>query len=717
MSDSVAVRLGAVRVTGKPVFAASPLADVTRTAVLVGKKTESVNLGLADVNLATSNQRQSFARSPGVFLWEQDGGGVQGGVAVRGLSPNRSWEFNSRQDGADISSDPFGYPEAYYTPVFESLERIEIVRGAASLQYGPQYGGLLNYVVKTGALDRPFAIENTQTAGGNGLYATYTGVGGTVGDVNYYGYANVRRGDSWRRNNDFSQRAFYGSASTAVPTGGRLGAAVTYMDYEMRQPGGLTEQQFAADARQSVRARDWFGTPWLVPTVTYEHMFGTRTFLTAKGFGLVGERNSIGLTVAPTTLDTAATPLARRLDRDEYRNMGGELRLVHTFSALGTASSVASGLRASRGHTSRESGRGPDGSEFDVRFVAPQTTDLDFTTQNLAAFTELKLALTDRLSLAPGVRVEHLRATGEGNAYRAGATFERADTVQRMRDRRASETVPLFGLGASFRAGHAAELYGNVAQAYRPVVFSDQFPADLVAVDPSLRSSRGVSSDVGVRGTVGRVLTYDVGGFYLVYGDRVGTLSRGALGADSVLYPNGLRKNIGESRHYGLESFAELDATRLVGGDAAAARLGSTLFFVSAGRTIAYYSDGPQRGKQVEYSPDWIVRGGLTYRLRDRLSATLQGSSVSAAFADANNSPRDPNGNGLAGQVPAYSVWDVSAKARLFSGVALEASLNNAFDERYFTRRAGGYPGPGIVPAEGRTVAAGLRLNLPGGSR
>ncbi len=38
--------------------------------------------------------------------------------------------------------------------------------------------------------------------------------------------------------------------------------------------------------------------------------------------------------------------------------------------------------------------------------------------------------------------------------------------------------------------------------------------------------------------------------------------------------------------------------------------------------------------------------------------------------------------------------------------------INNLTDERYFTRRAGGYPGPGILPADGRTfyVSAGIKF-------
>lgn len=705
-----AQRLRAVEVTARTAFASGPIPDVTGTAVTVAKKSERIAMALVDGNKTGNSMRQVFGRSPGIFVYELDGSGIQDGIAVRGLSPNRSWEFNTRQDGVDIAPDPFGYPEAYYTPAFESLERVEVVRGAASLQYGPQFGGLLNYITKRGAADRKVALEATQMSGANGLYAGYAGVGGTVGSTNYYGYANYRQGDGWRQNNDYSHRTFHIGGSSELPSAARLGFQLTYADGEIRTPGGLTEQQFAADSRRAYRSRDWFGTPWFVPVVTYDQALGQRTSLSVKGFGLVANRNSVGLQTAASVADTGSN--ARRVNQDRYRTAGAELRLVHNFELLSRPSAVAGGVRVSRGHTDREIGRGRDGGEFDMRTVAPLVNDLEFTTRNLAAFSEAKLAVTDRLSLAPGVRLEQIRTSGRGEAYRANARFERANDVDTFQAGSASETVPLLGMGASYTLT-GAELYGNVAQAYRPVVFSDQFPNELVAVDPSLRSARGVSTDVGVRGTLGRVFTYDVSGFYLVYGDRVGTLPRGVLGADSVIFPGGLRKNIGESRHYGLESYAELDAVRLLGGDAAASRVGSTLLFTSVGRTVARYTGGPLAGNQVEYSPDLIVRGGVTYRLRDLLSATVQGSSVGSSYADAANSARNPTGAGGNGPVPAYSVWDVAGRVRLARGLALEASLNNVFDERYFTRRTG----TGIAPADGRTVTAGLRLTTPGVGR
>ncbi len=53
--------------------------------------------------------RQVLAKVPGIYILESDGSCIQVGIAIRGLSPNRSRDFNVRQNGYDISADPFGY--------------------------------------------------------------------------------------------------------------------------------------------------------------------------------------------------------------------------------------------------------------------------------------------------------------------------------------------------------------------------------------------------------------------------------------------------------------------------------------------------------------------------------------------------------------------------------------------------------------------------------
>ena len=94
------------------------------TQIMTGKKNEVIVLKNSDADLSTNNTRQIFAKVPGLSVWENDGSGIQVGIAVRGLSPNRSWEFNVRQNGYDITSEAYGYPEAYYNPPMEALEKV-----------------------------------------------------------------------------------------------------------------------------------------------------------------------------------------------------------------------------------------------------------------------------------------------------------------------------------------------------------------------------------------------------------------------------------------------------------------------------------------------------------------------------------------------------------------------------------------------------------------
>jgi len=146
--------------------------------ILEGKKNETILLENVISNKATNNIRQAMAKVPGLNYWETDGSGIQIGISTRGLNPNRSWEFNTRQNGYDISSDVFGYPEAYYNPPLEAVDRIEIIRGSGSLQYGPQFGGMVNYILKRNTNNKPLSFEGNVTAGSFGIISLYTAISG-----------------------------------------------------------------------------------------------------------------------------------------------------------------------------------------------------------------------------------------------------------------------------------------------------------------------------------------------------------------------------------------------------------------------------------------------------------------------------------------------------------------------------------------------------------
>ncbi|MFT6699941.1 MAG: Fe(3+) dicitrate transport protein, partial [Porticoccaceae bacterium] len=146
-----------IRARKTKVFELKRLKDVEGTSIFAGKKTEVILVNQSAANLASNNARQIFNQIAGLNIFQNDDAGLQLNIGGRGLDPNRTANFNTRQNGYDISADVLGYPESYYTPASEGLDEIQIVRGAASLQYGTQFGGLINFITKK-PTTKPFEI-------------------------------------------------------------------------------------------------------------------------------------------------------------------------------------------------------------------------------------------------------------------------------------------------------------------------------------------------------------------------------------------------------------------------------------------------------------------------------------------------------------------------------------------------------------------------------
>jgi Fe(3+) dicitrate transport protein len=90
---------------------------------------------------------------------------------------------------------------------------------------------------------------------------------------------------------------------------------------------------------------------------------------------------------------------------------------------------------------------------------------------------------------------------------------------------------------------------------------------------------------------------------------------------------------------------------------------------------------------------------------------TGQISYTSGSFSDANNTVL-PTGNAQNGWIPAYTVIDATLSLPIDKYWSVSMGVNNLLNEVYFTRRAGGYPGPGAMPADGRTWFITLKSQL-----
>jgi Fe(3+) dicitrate transport protein len=691
------VDLGAVEVEAER-NSMGRLPELHGTVLTAGKKNEVVLVTALDADLATNNARQVFAKVPGVTVWENDGSGIQVSIAARGLSPNRSWEFNVRQNGYDICAEAFGYPEAYYSPPMEAVERIGVVRGAASLQFGPQFGGLVDYKLKQAVPGRKLAFEARQTIGSYGMHNAYNAAGGTVGKLGYYLFHQRRSADGWRANSRYNVSTAGASLTWTATRRLTLSMEYTRMDYVSQQPGGLTDQRFLDDPRESDRSRNWFNAPWNVGAITADLAITERARVSFKLFGTAAQRNSVGFLKpidVPDTFNLALGSFApRQVDRDAYANLGAELRALIGIGKGWLRGNLAFGARAYQGRTDRrQQGFGTTGATFDLAVTGGGfARELILTTGNIAFFAEQQIKLGDRLSIVPGARLEVIRSGIEGRNNASGSAIPSA---------RMDRHVLLYGAGAEYAVTATIRAYANHSTAYRPVLFSEQAPsATTDIINPELRDANGHNSDLGIRGTVGRALAFDLGAFQLLYRDRVGTVQRDG---------RAFRTNVGTSLSQGVEAYLESDLLRLFAphGRWGSLRVFASVAFISARYTawnnpaIANDPVGAIAGKRVEHAPERIERYGLTYG-RKRFSATAQLNSVGDAFTDAANTEA-PNAAATVGRISAYQVVDLAAGWQATRMLELKLGVNNLGDAIYATRRAGGYPGPGLLPANGRS--------------
>lgn len=687
------------------------LPEIEDFRINAGKKNEVIRVRDIDANLAMNNSRQIFARTPGISIWENDGSGIQLGVASRGLSPNRSWEFNVRMNGYDITPDPMGYPEAYFTPPMEVVEKIEIIRGASSLQYGPQFGGLMNFVLRKPDQTTRFTAESINTIGSYGLFSTFNYIGGTEGKWSYTAYYQKRVGQGWRENGYFNTDHVHAEVSYAASNKLKLGIEATYMTTESQQPGGLTDELFAQDASQSIRSRNWFSTPWFVPSLSAQYIVSPSTKLDWKVFGTIAERNSIGFMRPINQEDDLGN---RQVDRDYYTTYGSELRMTSEHQLFGISNTLAAGIRYYNGRIDRkQNGVGDSGSEMNFELIPGQEfpRDLDFRNVNYAAFAENAFRFSEKFLMTAGLRVESIRSENQGQFGVSNGDPLILDPLSRTR------SFVLAGFGAEYHVTSASEFYSNWSQAYRPVLISDLTPpATTDVIDSDLQDSRGYNFDLGYRGNIGTVFHFDVSYFYLNYADRIGTIAQ----LDAEGQPFQFRTNLGQSISQGVEAYLEFDP---ITAFFKSSRFGYLHVFASLAHVDARYDDflvtsvsngtvveRNLAGNRVENAPRKINRYGATYRFKD-FSMTWQLSDTGDAFADASNTI-EPNAAATTGLIPAYQVQDLSASYTFKKKYSLKAGVNNLTDERYFTRRAGGYPGPGIMPADGRTFYTTLALKF-----
>jgi Fe(3+) dicitrate transport protein len=688
-------------------FGISRLNNVEGTTIYAGKKSEAVYVQDLNANLAANNSRQIFSKVPGINIFENDGSGVTIGIGGRGLNPNRVSNFNTRQNGYDISADALGYPESYYTPPTEAIDRIEILRGAAGLQFGTQFGGLINYKFTEAPADKKISGNFRQTTAAFGFLNSFNQVAGTADKLSYNTFYQYKQFKGWRAHSELNSHNAFASLKYLFSEKFFIKAEYTFLNYINRQPGGLTDLQFKMNPSLATRDRNWFAVNWNLLAITADYKLSEQTRVNLIGFGLKASREALGLLGRPDRVDDTST--FRNLLSDVYNNSGAELRLLHRYLINDYSCFFLSGVRVYKGLTNRKQGNADKTDLPHFEFLNPNNLENSryiFPSNNLAWFTENIFQINKKLNMTPGFRFEFINTGAEGY-YRLLNKNLAGDTLLDVKvsdNRSSARGIILAGLGAQYKMFNAVEFYANFSQNYRSINFNDMRVVNPnFQVDTELKDERGYTFDAGIRGALKNILYYDAGIFMLSYNNRIGT----TLKIDSASYQViRYRTNIGASRNVGIETFAELDWLKLVNRNSNH-KLST---FVNFSFISAVYtgSNSAYTNKKVEYVPEVIFRTGITYAVR-KFSFTCQYAYTGLQYSDATNAAS--SASGIYGIIPSYEIIDISA-AYSWKKFGINAGINNLTNASYFTRRTEGFPGPGIIPADPVNGYVTLKFNF-----
>ena len=687
------------------------LPPVQGTRIFSGKKTSVIDLDEFP-KIENNNYRQALAKTPGLFLSEETTPLVS--IGYRGLDPGRVQFTQVLKDGIPIHADQFGYPEAYYTPPLDTVDRIEFVRGGAALMFGPQPGGSLNYVTHRPRLDRPLAGGTAHTFGSDSYYSTFTYFEGTSTPLGYYGYYNHREGEGFReRNSDFSLDAGHLKLELDGNTNSRWILSLEAYHEEHGEPGGLTfangpgTVNYNENREAASRFYDLFELERYFASLAWEKDFSEQTKMTMTAWGGYYSRYSsrqrgggFGTLPSGTAADTTT------IEHQEFYTEGFEARLRHDYELWGGEHTLAGGFQLYHTDSPRQDRRGESKNARDGMLRNDSDREIFYA----PLFVENRLHW-GALSVTPGLRFENI---WQSVVEHQNADKEPAGTP--LADEDNHEFVPLFGLGISYEVAPKIELYANVSQSYRPKIFTQAVPTGGTSFVPNdLQEASAWEYELGFRGDPKSWITWDVSGFLLDFDNQIGVVPLPGGNTSTVA-------NVGRAQHWGIEAALELDLVALLdelhGPPAPAPSAKDGKAVVTMQRTLAdrfgslslygnmllldaEFVSGPLRGNTPRYAPDYLVRTGTIYRWRDRVRVALLGTVVNDSFADdANTAQR---------HVPAYVVWDLTAEAKVYKDhVSVIAGINNLFDEDYYAR----ITDAGIDPAYGRNFYTGIRLRF-----
>ncbi|PAF41181.1 TonB-dependent receptor [Helicobacter sp. 11S03491-1] len=655
-----------------------------------GSRTVISNKQLKD----TANQSidEALQNVTGVQVRDYTGTGVLPKISFRGFGGAGNGHSNTGLillDGIPIYGGPYSNLELAIFPItFQAVDRIDVIKGGASVQYGPNtFGGVINIISKeipqeweNQVAQRvtfwgkdagvPFR-KNGETVANNMLYDTYLKTGGMINEhFGIQAQANYVGGQSFRENSPTSVQNYLLQGIYKINPENNVKMYYQYYSYFASDPGSLSTSDYKKDRFQNKRPNN--------------HNDGV-----AKRFGVVynnyfGDTEKVG---GNFSFSYYTHDMTRNFTIDSnYNKVTSGYDSSPTDITDNARRFVINGVEP-KVNMSIQTGNFKQNLIFGARFLTENiwfkavkdtlATHISTTTNNQSLqnnYTALYLSdefnIFDIFTITPGIRYEILNYT----LYKGKTSHRLVNTWN-----------PAINIG--YKPIKDLLFYFNYQKSFLPPQTGD------VAGQGKNYFTYFNTLEGGGRYYLNDQLSVNAN-YFAIFGDnwQVSSFSKTPISARS----QGVELEI---------YFSPIENLNLHAGYTYTDAVITTHSVNGGGNSV--------RGKQLPYvSPhQFVLDGTLT------LGKTTFGVSsyyYSPSYSDILNTKAE-TADQKAGELPWYWVWNAQVSQILWKSgrQKIEGSLamNNIFNMKYYFRGIGTSPA-GRQPAPGRSLSAYLSYNF-----
>ncbi|HEF4762671.1 TPA: TonB-dependent siderophore receptor [Pseudomonas putida] len=616
----------------------------------------------------------ALQRVPSVKIFDETGTGALPQISVRGLYESRSGRVQALSDGIPLALAPYGQTGLSLFPVtLATVDRIDVVRGGAAVQYGPNnVGGVINFISKPIPRQWETTLQERTTfnAGGHQLWDTYLGTGGYL--TENFGLQldlNTINGDTAREHSDSDIQNYRLRGQWNIDDDRDLSFGVQRYKADMDLPGALSVKDYKDDPRQSTRPLDRFEGDTDRVWGTYTQQLGAMGPFDSVEFSWTNfAHNSYRNFVVGLPFTPDATPVTKQDGPRDFKVWGSEPRLSMSIDGDQLSQTWLLGARYVREDIDYKVNR--------QSLATGKTTpfrDWTFDDEAKAVYLSNAIGLLDnRLTITPGVRYEN-------------ATMNYDDGITGFENENKSEEW-LPGLTVGYQATNEWFVYANAQKSLRPPQVTQ------IVKEGDVGAELAWNYETGVRYTPWQGLRVDFGVYRIDFSDQI------VYNATTDRFVN-----LGSTRHQGIETEVFWTPPALPDLD-----LHASYAYLDAKQRNGQFKDN-----EVPYASRNQFNIDGRYHFAEHWTYSLDGLYVSSAYTDAANSG-DEDATASVGKLPAYWVWNTAIEREFKlqdSVLTASAGVSNLFNREYYFRGIDTSPW-GRQPAPERSLTLGLNYRF-----